>query len=132
MTKITKHLPSIKEMIDELDEIGSDNFIKRYCGYEGYEASTEGSIDFIFEFIKYTNKKEFMGKMKEIYLKQLETGSIAEIQDEDYSYEQYLEEEKLNEEYWEYVSKNENQPEYIPTPEEEEQNFQQRLKDENI
>ena len=84
------------------------------------------------EFIKYKDKKQFMGKMKELYLKQLETGSLGEKQDEDYLYEQYLTQEKLNEEYWEYISKTDNDPGYTPTPEEEEQNFQQRIKDENI
>jgi hypothetical protein len=119
-------------MIDDLDELGSDRFTQKYCGYEGYESTSEGSIDFLFEFIKYKDKKQFMGKMKELYLKQLETGSLGEKQDEDYLYEQYLTQEKLNEEYWEYISKTDNDPGYTPTPEEEEQNFQQRIKDENI
>ena len=72
-----------------------------------------------------------MGKMKEEYLKQQQTGSLGERGDEDYSYEQFLLQEKLNEEYWEYVSKLENQSDYIPTPEEEQQNFEQRYKQEN-
>lgn len=128
MTKINKYLPTIKEMIDELDNIGSDNFLQKYRGYEGYTSSDEGSIDFLFDFIKYNDKKEFMAKMKELYLKQLETGSIDDNQDDDYIYEQYLMQEKLNEEYWEYVSKKENEEGYTPTPEEEQQNFEQRLK----
>ena len=70
-----------------------------------------------------------MSKMKEEFIKQQLTGSIGG--DEDYLYEQYLMQEKLNEEYWEYVSKTNNQPEYIPTPEEEEQNFEQILKQNN-
>lgn len=69
--------------------------------------------------------------MKEEYLKQQQTGSLGEAGDEDYFYEQYLLQEKLNEEYWEYVSKLENEPNYIPTPEEEQQNFEQRYKQEN-
>jgi hypothetical protein len=72
-----------------------------------------------------------MGKMKEEYLKQQQTGSLGERGDEDYSYEQFLLQEKLNEEYWEYVSKLENQSDYIPTPEEEQQNFEERYKQEN-
>jgi hypothetical protein len=69
--------------------------------------------------------------MKEEYLKQQQTGSLGELGDEDYSYEQFLLQEKLNEEYWEYVSKLENESNYIPTPEEEQQNFEQRYKQEN-
>ena len=72
-----------------------------------------------------------MGNMKEEYLKQQQTGSLGERGDEDYSYEQFLLQEKLNEEYWEYVSKLENQSDYIPTPEEEQQNFEERYKQEN-
>ena len=72
-----------------------------------------------------------MSKMKEEYLKQQQTGSLGELGDEDYSYEQFLLQEKLNEEYWEYVSKLENESNYIPTPEEEQQNFEQRYKQEN-
>lgn len=128
MTRITKHLPSLKELIDELDNVGSEEFLRIYRGYEGYESQHTGSIDFLFDFIKHNNKKEFMGKMKEIYLKQLETGSIGDKQDEDYLYEQYMMQEKLNEEYWEYVSKTENTPDYTPTPEEEQKNFEHRLK----
>jgi hypothetical protein len=40
--------------------------------------------------------------------------------------------EKLNEEYWEFVSKSDNQNEYIPTPEEEEQNFEEIKKQNGI
>ena len=64
--------------------------------------------------------------MKEEFMKQQMTGSIGG--DEDYLYEQYLLEEKMNEEYWEYVSKIKNDTEYIPTPEEEQQNFEQTHK----
>ena len=71
-----------------------------------------------------------MSKMKEEFMKQQMTGSIGG--DEDYLYEQYLMQEKMNEEYWEYVSKIENDPEYIPTPEEEEQNFEQIRKQNGI
>lgn len=132
MTKLTRHLPTMKEMIDELDNIGSDKFLQKYGGYEGYDSYDTGSIDFLFDFIKYNDKKEFMAKMKELYLKQLETGSIDDNQDDDYIYEQYLMQEKLNEEYWEYISKKENEEGYTPTPEEEEKNFEQRLKDGEI
>lgn len=72
-----------------------------------------------------------MSKTKEEFMKQQFTGSLEERGDEDYSYEQYLLQEKLNEEYWEYVSKLESEPNYIPTPEEEQQNFEQRYKQEN-
>jgi len=72
-----------------------------------------------------------MSKTKEEFMKQQFTGSLEETGDEDYSYEQYLLQEKLNEEYWEYVSKLESEPNYIPTPEEEQQNFEQRYKQEN-
>jgi len=66
--------------------------------------------------------------MNELFMKRIQTGSLDEKGDEDYLYEQYLLQEKMNEEYWEYISKTNNQPEYIPTPEEEQQNFQQTLK----
>lgn len=72
-----------------------------------------------------------MSKTKEEFMKQQFTGSLEERGDEDYSYEQYLLQEKLNEEYWEYVSKLESEPNYTPTPEEEQQNFEQRYKQEN-
>jgi hypothetical protein len=71
-----------------------------------------------------------MSKMKEEFMKQQLTGSIGG--DEDYLYEQYLMQEKLNEEYWEFVSKSDNQNEYIPTPEEEEQNFEEIKKQNGI
>ena len=64
-----------------------------------------------------------MSKSNEEFNKQLSTGSIGG--DEDYLYEQYILQEKLNEEYWEYISKVKNDPDYIPTPEEEQQNFEQ-------
>lgn len=128
MTRITKHLPTIREMIDEMDRIGMNEFLWLYKGYEGYSSEHSKSIDFLFAFINHQNKTEFMGKMKELYLTQQETGSIDDQMDSDYLYEQYLLQEKLNEEYWEYVSKTENNPDYIPTPEEEEKNFQQILK----
>lgn len=73
-----------------------------------------------------------MGKMKDEYLKLQETGSLGETGDEDYFYEQYLIQEKMNEEYWEYVSKINYQSEYVPTPDEEEQNFQQRVRENGI
>ena len=73
-----------------------------------------------------------MSRMDELFMKKIQTGSLEERGDEDYDYEQYLLQEKLNEQYWEYVSKTNNEPEYIPTPEEEEQNFQQRLKENGI
>lgn len=69
--------------------------------------------------------------MDELFMKRIQTGSLEERGDEDYDYEQYLLQEKLNEEYWEYVSKLENQSDYIPTPEEEQQNFEERYKQEN-
>jgi len=69
-----------------------------------------------------------MSRMNELFMKRIQTGSLDEKGDEDYLYEQYLLQEKMNEEYWEYISKTNNQPEYIPTPEEEQQNFQQTLK----
>jgi len=66
-----------------------------------------------------------MSKTKEEFMKQQFTGSLGEMGDEDYLYEQYLLQEKLNEEYWEYISKKNNDPDYTPTPEEEQQNFEQ-------
>jgi len=66
--------------------------------------------------------------MNELFMKRIQTGSLDEKGDEDYLYEQYLLQEKMNEEYWEYISKTNNQPEYIPTPEEEQQNFEETLK----
>lgn len=72
-----------------------------------------------------------MSRMNELFMKRIQTGSLEERGDEDYFYEQYLLQEKLNEEYWEYVSKLENQPNYTPTPEEEQQNFEERYKQEN-
>lgn len=66
-----------------------------------------------------------MSKTKNEFMKQQFTGSLGETGDEDYLYEQYLLQEKLNEEYWEYVSKVNNDSDYIPTPEEEQQNFEQ-------
>jgi hypothetical protein len=69
-----------------------------------------------------------MSKTKDEFMKQQFTGSLGEMGDEDYLYEQYLLQEKMNEEYWEYVSKVKNDSDYIPTPEEEEQNFEQLKK----
>jgi hypothetical protein len=69
-----------------------------------------------------------MSKTKDEFMKQQFTGSLGETGDEDYLYEQYLLQEKMNEEYWEYVSKVKNDSDYIPTPEEEEQNFEQLKK----
>lgn len=69
--------------------------------------------------------------MNELFMKRIQTGSLDDGGDEDYFYEQYLLQEKLNEEYWEYVSKLESQPNYTPTPEEEQQNFEERYKQEN-
>ena len=46
-----------------------------------------------------------MSKTKEEFMKQEFTGSLDNIGDEDYLYEQYLLQEKLNEEYWEEQSK---------------------------
>ena len=66
-----------------------------------------------------------MGKTKEEFMKLQLTGSLGETGDEDYLYEQYLLQEKLNEEYWEYISKKNSDPDYTPTPEEEQQNFEQ-------
>jgi hypothetical protein len=43
-----------------------------------------------------------MGKMKEVYLSEQQ---ISGSGDEDYLYEQYLQQEKMNEEYWEWVAK---------------------------
>jgi hypothetical protein len=65
-----------------------------------------------------------MSKTKDEFMKQQFTGSLGETGDEDYLYEQYLLQEKMNEEYWEYISKV-NNTDYTPTPEEEEQNFEQ-------
>ena len=45
-----------------------------------------------------------MSKTKEEFMKQEFTGSIDNIGDEDYLYEQYLLQEKLNEEYWNGVN----------------------------
>lgn len=73
-----------------------------------------------------------MSKTKDEFMKQQFTGSLDDRGDEDYLYEQYLMQEKLNEEYWEFVSKTQNQKEYIPTPEEEEQNFQQIMKQNGV
>lgn len=69
-----------------------------------------------------------MSKTKDEFMKQQFTGSLDERGDEDYLYEQYLLQEKMNEEYWEFITKTKSDPDYIPTPEEEEQNFQQTIK----
>ena len=80
-----------------------------------------------------------MSKTKEEFMKQEFTGSLDNISDEDYLYEQYLMQEKLNEEYWEEQSKNNNsifpdgmeyddeyyKSTYLPSEEEEEENFEQ-------
>jgi hypothetical protein len=66
-----------------------------------------------------------MSKTKDEFMKQQFTGSLDQMGDEDYLYEQYLMQEKMNEEYWEYVSISENQEQYIPTPEEEQENYNQ-------
>jgi hypothetical protein len=66
-----------------------------------------------------------MSKTKDEFMKQQFTGSLDQMGDEDYLYEQYLMQEKMNEEYWEYVSISENQEQYTPTPEEEEENYNQ-------
>jgi hypothetical protein len=80
-----------------------------------------------------------MGKMKEKFMKQNPHGSITDMGDEDYLYEQYLLQEKLNEQYWEEVSKKSIFPDgieyddeyyksaYFPTPEEEVENFKQTI-----
>lgn len=82
-----------------------------------------------------------MGKMKEQYLKQQQTGSLGELGDEDYLYEQYLMQEKLNEQYWKQESLNNNsifpdevqyddeyyKSTYFPTKEEESENFKQTI-----
>ncbi len=41
-----------------------------------------------------------MGAIKQLYMQQFETGTLGEIGDEDYLYEQYLLQEKLNGEFW--------------------------------
>ena len=112
-------------MVEEADRIGIDEFLRTYSGYEGYDSLHKGSIDFLSTFFKHQNRQKFMAKMNELFT-ELEATQSANLQhDEDYIYEQYLMQEKLNEEYWEYISKTENDPEYIPTPEEEDENFQQ-------
>ena len=47
-----------------------------------------------------------MSKMKDEFIKQQNTGSIGG--DEDYLYEQYLQQEQLAEQYWESVTAIEN------------------------
>lgn len=82
-----------------------------------------------------------MSKTKEWYMKQ-QTNLPNDIQhDEDYIYEQYLKEEKLNEEYWDGVNSGSIFPDgmeyddeyyksaYLPTPQEEDENFKQTLKE---
>ena len=82
-----------------------------------------------------------MSKTKEWYMKQ-QTNLPNNIQhDEDYIYEQYLKEEKLNEEYWDGVNSGSIFPDgmeyddeyykspYLPTPQEEDENFKQTLKE---
>jgi hypothetical protein len=80
-----------------------------------------------------------MSKTKNEFMKQEFTGSLDQMGDEDYLYEQYLMQEKLNEEYWEEQSKKNNsifpdgleyddeyyKSTYLPTEEEEQQNFEQ-------
>jgi hypothetical protein len=46
-----------------------------------------------------------MGKMKELYLEQQQ--AVSGSGDEDYIYEQYLNQEKMNEEYWEWMARQE-------------------------
>lgn len=128
MTRITKHLPTIKNMVEEADRIGIDEFIRIYRGYEGYSSEHDGSIEFLSIFFQHQNRQKFMGQMKELFTKMEHTQSVDLQHDEDYIYEQYLLQEKLNEEYWEQRSIEENDPEYFPTPEEEEENFQQTQK----
>lgn len=82
-----------------------------------------------------------MSKTKEEFMKQEFTGSIDNIGDEDYLYEQYLLQEKLNEEYWNGVNSGSIFPDgmeyddeyyksaYLPTPQEEDENFKQTLKE---
>ena len=76
-----------------------------------------------------------MSKIKEELEKQQFTGSLNEIGDEDYLYEEYLKNEKLIEEYWEEETKKANsifpddmfyddeyyKSTYHPTKEEEEE-----------
>ena len=80
-----------------------------------------------------------MSKTKEEFMEQEFTGSIDNIGDEDYLYEQYLLQEKLNEEYWEEQSKITSsifpdgmeyddeyyKSTYLPSEEEEQKNFEQ-------
>ena len=76
-----------------------------------------------------------MGKIKEQFVKEQNTGSIGG--DEDYLYEEYLLQEKLNEEYWQWKSVQSHsifpdevqyddeyyKSTYIPTKEEEDENY---------
>jgi hypothetical protein len=78
-----------------------------------------------------------MGKIKEQFVKEQNTGSIGG--DEDYLYEEYLLQEKLNEEYWQWKSVQNHsifpdevqyddeyyKSSYLPTPDEEAENFKQ-------
>ena len=50
-------------------------------------------------------KRIVMSKTKEEFMEQEFTGSLDNMGDEDYLYEQYQLQEKLNEEYWEEQSK---------------------------
>jgi len=45
-----------------------------------------------------------MGAIKQLYMQQFETGTLGEIGDEDYLYEQYLLQEKLNGEFWHHYT----------------------------
>lgn len=81
-----------------------------------------------------------MSKTKEWYMKQQINEPTNNMHDEDYLYEQYLLQEKLNEEYWNGINSGSIFPDgmeyddeyykstYVPTPEEEQQNFEQLKK----
>ena len=87
-----------------------------------------------------------MSKTKEEFMKQEFTGSLDNMGDEDYLYEQYLLQEKLNEEYWEEQSKKDNsifpadmeyddeyyKSTYLPSEDEEKQNFEQIQKQNGV
>lgn len=64
-----------------------------------------------------------MSRMNELFMKKIQTGSLDETGDEDYLYEEYLKEESLKKDFWEYAS--ENDLDVIPTPDEEQENFEQ-------
>ena len=56
MTKTIKYLRSLEEIKKELEE--NPNNIRYYMGYEGYDTTHEGSLEFVKEKIEEYLKKQ--------------------------------------------------------------------------